>query len=65
MNLLIKSKINFFENIKNSTHTIRVLTQKTWSKPDITECYMVIFVEQPDKTLLDWCENKWVNIMAQ
>ena len=30
-------------------------------KPNITECYMVIFVEQPDKTLLDWCENKWVN----
>ena len=30
-------------------------------KPDITECYMVIFVEQPDKTLLDWCENKWIN----
>ena len=22
-------------------------------KPDITECYMVIFVEQTDKTLLD------------
>ena len=30
-------------------------------KPDITKCYMVIFVEQPDKTLLDWCENKWIN----
>ena len=23
------------------------------AKPDITEYYMVIFVEQPDKTLLD------------
>ena len=22
---------------------------------------MAIFVEQPDKTLLDWCENKWIN----
>ena len=22
------------------------------AKPDITECFMVIFVEQPDKTLL-------------
>ena len=22
---------------------------------------MVIFVEQQDKTLLDWCENKWIN----
>ena len=30
-------------------------------KPDITECYMVIFVEQLDKTLLDWCKNKWIN----
>ena len=20
---------------------------------------MVIFVEQPDKTLLDWCKSKW------
>ena len=29
--------------------------------PDITKCYMVIFIEQPDKTLLDWCENKWIN----
>ena len=28
------------------------------AKPDITECFMVIFVEQPDKILLDWCENK-------
>ena len=28
------------------------------AKPDITKCYMVIFVEQPDQTLLDWCENK-------
>ena len=32
-------------------------------KPDITECYMVIFVKQPDKTLLDWCENKWINYL--
>ena len=24
---------------------------------------MVIFVEQPDKTLLDWCENKWINYL--
>ena len=22
---------------------------------------MVIFVEQPDKTLLDWGKNKWIN----
>ena len=33
------------------------------AKPDITECYMVIFVEQQDKTLLDWCENKWINYL--
>ena len=33
------------------------------AKPDITECYMVIFVEQPGKTLLDWCENKWTNCL--
>ena len=31
------------------------------AKPDITECYVVIFVEQQDKTLLDWCENKSIN----
>ena len=28
------------------------------AKPDITECFMVIYVEQPDKTLLYWCKNK-------
>ena len=31
--------------------------------PDITDCFMIIFVEQPDKTLLDWCENKWFNYL--
>ena len=30
---------------------------------DITEYFMVIFVEQSDKTLLDWCENKWINYL--
>ena len=24
---------------------------------------VVIFVEQPDKTLLDWCENKWIKYL--
>ena len=24
---------------------------------------MVIFVEQPNKTLLDWGENKWINYL--
>ena len=28
------------------------------AKPDIKKCFMVIFVEQQDKTLLDWYENK-------
>ena len=32
------------------------------AKPDITKCFMVIFVEQPDKTLLD-CENKWIHYL--
>ena len=32
-------------------------------KPNITECYMVIFVEQLHKTLLDWCENKWIKYL--
>ena len=36
---------------------------KCYAKPDITECFMVIFVKQPDKTLLDWCENKWINYL--
>ena len=27
-------------------------------KPDIIECFMVIFVKQPDKTLLDYYENE-------
>ena len=31
------------------------------AKPDITECFVVIFVEQLDNTLLDWCENRWIN----
>ena len=31
------------------------------SRPDIIECCMVIFVEQLDKALLNWCENKWIN----
>ena len=34
-----------------------------YGKPDISECYIVIFVEKPDKTLLDWCENKWINYL--
>ena len=33
------------------------------AKPNITECFTVIFVEQPDKTLLDWCENRWINYL--
>ena len=33
------------------------------AKPDITECCMVIFVEPPDKTLLDWCKNKWIDCL--
>ena len=31
--------------------------------PDITECFTVIFVEQPNKTLLHWCENKWIKYL--
>ena len=33
------------------------------AKPDITECFVVTFVEQLDKTLLDWCENRWINYL--
>ena len=32
-------------------------------KPDIIECFVVIFVEQLDKFLLDWCENRWINYL--
>ena len=32
-------------------------------KADITECFIVIFVEQADKTLLVCCENKWINYL--
>ena len=24
---------------------------------------MVIFAKQPDKTFLDWCENKWIKYL--
>ena len=41
-----------------SLHLFKLYFDAFTAKPDITECYMVIFVEQPDKTLLDWCENK-------
>ena len=27
------------------------------AKPDITECFTVIFAKQPDTTLFDWSEN--------
>ena len=33
------------------------------AKPDITECFVVTFVEQLDKILLDWCENRWINYL--
>ena len=26
----------------------------------MTKSFMVVFVEQLYKTLLDWCENKWI-----
>ena len=28
-------------------------------KPCISDCFKVIFVEQPNKRNLDWCENRW------
>ena len=33
------------------------------AQPDVTECFMVIFVEQPNKILLDWCEKKLINYL--
>ena len=33
------------------------------AKFNITECIMVIFFKQPNKTLLDWCGNKWINYL--
>ena len=47
---LLKHFYKFYFNILNA-------------KPDITACFMLIFVKQPDKTLLDWCENKWINYL--
>ena len=28
-------------------------------KPCISDCFWVIFVEQPNKRNLDWCEDRW------
>ena len=33
------------------------------AKPDITDCLLVIFVKQLDKTSLHWCENKTTNYL--
>ena len=29
------------------------------NKPCICHCFRVIFVEQPNKRYLDWCEDRW------
>ena len=29
------------------------------NKPYISDCFRVIFVKQPNKRNLDWCEDRW------
>ena len=53
-NMSDKLKINF---LYVGLHTDRIGTNL--NKPCISDGFSVIFVEQPNKRNLDWCEDRW------
>ena len=42
-------------------HNANCHTQNFNTKPTISDCFSVIFVEEPKLSHLDWCEDKWYN----
>ena len=42
-------------------HYANCHTQNFNTKPTISDCFSVIFVEEPKLSHLDWCEDKWYN----